>query len=80
MKQTTFLLKFNFLIFPSKWNLEAPFYYLKLFNYIYKQMQSTTIPQVKWAQRKDKLFLTIDAVGVKNPSIDIADNHILKFR
>ena len=43
-------------------------------------MQATTIPQVKWAQRKDKLFLTIDAVDVKNPEIDIKDNHILKFK
>jgi hypothetical protein len=43
-------------------------------------MQSTTIPQVKWAQRKDRLFLTIDAVSIKNPIIDIVDGKTLKFR
>ncbi len=40
----------------------------------------TTIPQIKWAQRKDKLFLTIDVVGVTNPVIDILDNKVLKFK
>ncbi len=42
-------------------------------------MDKTTIPQIKWAQRKDKVFITIDVVDVKNPKIDIQDNHILKF-
>jgi hypothetical protein len=39
----------------------------------------TTIPQIKWAQRKDRLFLTVDVVDVKNPKIDIHDGHVLKF-
>lgn len=39
----------------------------------------TQIPKVKWAQRKDKLFITIDAVNVKDPKIDIVDNQTLKF-
>jgi prostaglandin-E synthase len=43
-------------------------------------MQGTTAPHVKWAQRKDRLFLTIDAVNVKNPTIDIVDGKTLKFR
>jgi hypothetical protein len=43
-------------------------------------MQATTIPLVKWAQRKDRIFFTIDAVDIKNPAIDIVDGHILKFR
>lgn len=42
--------------------------------------QSTTIPQIKWAQRKDKLFVTIDVVEVKNPNIDIIDGKVLKFQ
>jgi hypothetical protein len=40
----------------------------------------TTIPQTKWAQRKDKLFITIDVVDIKNPVIDIVDGRILKFQ
>ena len=45
-------------------------------------MQSTniTIPKIKWAQRKDKLFITIDVVGVKTPQIDIVDGRTLKFQ
>lgn len=42
-------------------------------------MQQNTIPSIKWAQRKDKLFITIDVVGVKSPLIDIIDKKILKF-
>lgn len=41
--------------------------------------QTTKIPTIKWAQRKDKIFLTIDAVEIKNPEIDIIDGKILKF-
>jgi hypothetical protein len=40
----------------------------------------STPPHVKWAQRKDKLFITIDAVGVKNPQIDISNENVLKFQ
>jgi prostaglandin-E synthase len=46
-------------------------------------MQANTgvsTPNVKWAQRKDKLFVTIDAVEVKNPEIDIVDGKTLKFK
>ncbi len=38
------------------------------------------IPQTKWAQRKDQLFITFDAIDLKNPVIDIVDNKILKFQ
>jgi prostaglandin-E synthase len=39
----------------------------------------TQTPKVKWAQRKDKLFITIDAINIKDPKIDIIDNQTLKF-
>ncbi len=38
-----------------------------------------SIPQTKWAQRKDKLFITFDVTDIKNPVIDIVDGRILKF-
>ena len=35
-------------------------------------------PNIKWAERKDKLFVTIDLDEVKNPFIDITeDNHLI---
>ena len=43
------------------------------------QSSAITIPKIKWAQRKEKLFITIDVVGVKNPQIDIVDGKTLKF-
>jgi prostaglandin-E synthase len=42
--------------------------------------QTATIPTIKWAQRKDKIFITVDVVEVKNPQIDIIDGKILKFQ
>jgi prostaglandin-E synthase len=42
--------------------------------------KTVTTPQIKWAQRKDKLFVTIDVVEVKNPQIDIVDGRLLKFQ
>jgi prostaglandin-E synthase len=44
------------------------------------QSTATTIPNIKWAQRKDKIFITIDVVGVKSPQIDIVDGKTLKFQ
>ena len=43
-------------------------------------MQGVTTPSIKWAQRKDRLFITIDVVEVKNPEIDIVDGRTLIFR
>ena len=43
------------------------------------QSSGITIPKIKWAQRKEKLFITVDVVGVKNPQIDIVDGKTLKF-
>ncbi len=47
--------------------------------YKMNKVTNTIIPNIKWAQRKDKLFVTIDATEVKNPKIDIVDGRILKF-
>jgi prostaglandin-E synthase len=44
------------------------------------QSGQTIIPSIKWAQRKDKVFITIDVVEVKNPMIDIVDGRVLKFQ
>ncbi len=38
-----------------------------------------TTPNIKWAERKDKLFVTIDLDDVKEPKIDISDNNHLLF-
>ena len=43
-------------------------------------MQSQTqFPTLKWAQRKDRLYITILVVHTKKPSIDIIDNKKLKY-
>jgi hypothetical protein len=43
-------------------------------------MQRTSAnPQLKWAQRKDKVFITFDLVEVQDPKIDIVDGKLLKF-
>lgn len=42
-------------------------------------MQQGTYPPIKWAQRKDKVFITIDVVNVKDPKIDIVDKKTVKF-
>ena len=43
------------------------------------QHKTTANPQLKWAQRKDKVYLTIDLVEVTDPKIDIVDGKVLKF-
>ena len=43
-------------------------------------MLSTTIPPVKWAQRKDKVFLTIDVANLKDISFDISAEGKLIFK
>ena len=44
-------------------------------------MQSTgsQFPILKWAQRKDRLYLTIMVVHTKKPTIDIIDGKTLKY-
>lgn len=44
------------------------------------QSGGVTIPNIKWAQRKDRLFITVDVVEIKNPEIDIIDGKLLKFK
>jgi hypothetical protein len=43
-------------------------------------MQHTTIPPVKWAQRRDKLWLTIDVTNVNNITFNITPEGKLIFR
>lgn len=45
-----------------------------------KELNNVRVPNCKWAQRKDRIYLTIDAVDVKTPQIDIVDGKILKFK
>ena len=37
-------------------------------------------PHIKWAQRKDKLFITIEVENLLNPQIDLTNEGSLKFR
>jgi len=40
---------------------------------------NTQFPILKWAQRKDKLFITIMVVHTKKPSVDILEGKTLKY-
>ena len=40
----------------------------------------TINPHVKWAQRKDKLFVTIDVANLVHPSIELTNEGNLKFQ
>ena len=40
---------------------------------------TTHTPNIKWAERKDKLYVTIELNDVKDPKIDIKDNKVLTF-
>lgn len=42
-------------------------------------MNSTNNPHIRWAERKDRLYVTIELNEVKNPKIDIVDNSRLTF-
>jgi|TARA_B110000914_G_C15370580_1_gene402982 hypothetical protein len=42
-------------------------------------MVEAKTPTIKWAQRKDCLFVTIELLEVKNPIIEITDDNKLKF-
>ena len=41
--------------------------------------QTAINPQLKWAQRKDKVYITIDLIEIKDAKIDIVDEKTLKF-
>ena len=40
----------------------------------------TITPQIKWAQRKDKLFVTIDVANLVAPHIELTNEGKLKFK
>jgi len=37
-------------------------------------------PHVKWAQRKDKLFLTVEVENLVNPQVVLTNEGNLKFK
>ena len=37
-------------------------------------------PGIKWAQRKEQVFLTIELQDTENPQIDLTDEGVLTFR
>jgi hypothetical protein len=41
--------------------------------------QTAINPQLKWAQRKDKVYITIDLIEIKDAKIDIVDEKTMKF-
>ena len=43
-------------------------------------MNKGTIPQIKWAQRKDKVFITIELENLKDVSIDLTPEGHIKFK
>ena len=42
--------------------------------------EKTQYPILKWAQRKDKLFITINVVHSKKPIIDLTDGKRIKYK
>ncbi len=42
--------------------------------------QSAIAPHIKWAQRKDKLFITIEVENLVKPQIDLTNEGGLKFK
>jgi prostaglandin-E synthase len=42
--------------------------------------QKTQFPMIKWAQRKDKLFITISVVHSKKPVVDLTDGKRIKYQ
>ena len=43
-------------------------------------MNTSTIPNIKWAQRKDRVFITIDVSNLKDISINLTPEGALKFK
>jgi len=41
--------------------------------------KSVANPPLKWAQRKDKVYITFDLIEVQDPKIDIVEGKFLKF-
>jgi len=42
-------------------------------------MVEAKTPIIKWAQRKDRLYVTIELIEVKDPIIELTDDNKLKF-
>ena len=42
-------------------------------------MNTSDHPNLKWAERKDKVFVTIELNDVKDPKIELTDDNRLKF-
>ena len=40
----------------------------------------TQFPMLKWAQRKDRLFITISVVHTKKPIVDLTDGKRIKYQ
>jgi len=40
----------------------------------------TICPHVKWAQRKDKLYITVEVENLVNPQVDLTNEGNLKFK
>ena len=40
----------------------------------------TQFPIIKWAQRKDRLFITISVVHSKKPIVDLTDGKKIKYQ
>ena len=40
----------------------------------------TQFPIIKWAQRKDRLFITINVVHSKKPIVDLTDGKRIKYQ
>ena len=40
----------------------------------------TQFPMIKWAQRKDRLFITINVVHSKKPIVDLTDGKRIKYQ
>ena len=43
-------------------------------------MNNRTNPPIKWAQRNDKVFITIEVANLKDISIDLTPEGHLKFK
>ena len=41
---------------------------------------TTKFPMIKWAQRKDRLFITISVVHSKKPIVDLTDGKRIKYQ
>ena len=37
-------------------------------------------PQLKWAQRKERVFMTVDVTDCENIDIDLTDAGVLNFK